>query len=122
MRAEIAVTYRFGSLVVRRVNTAAFVRRCIPPGCVASPSHTPGMLGRRALPAGRTPPRIDGLGASPYLRGGPLSDCHVSVPYRMIRAGENSIDSAAPICDHCGLLPDNCTAVPGTGRIHSSSW
>jgi hypothetical protein len=49
------------TLVVRRVITAAFVRRCIPPGCVAPPSHTPGMLGRRALPAGR----IDGLGASP---------------------------------------------------------
>jgi hypothetical protein len=27
--------------VVRRVITAAFVRRCIPPGCVAPPSNIP---------------------------------------------------------------------------------
>jgi hypothetical protein len=47
--------------VVRRVITAAFVRRCIPPGGVAPRSDIPDILTRRALPAGR----IDGLGASP---------------------------------------------------------
>ena len=31
----------------------AFGRRGIPPGCVAPPSNTPGILSRRALPAGR---------------------------------------------------------------------
>src|ERR1700730_18617476 len=29
---------------------AAFGRRCIPPGCVAPRSNTPGILARRALP------------------------------------------------------------------------
>ncbi len=40
---------------------AAFDGRCIPAGGVAPPSHTPGMLGRRALPAGR----LARLGATP---------------------------------------------------------
>src|SRR2546428_7133906 len=35
---------------------AAFDGRCIPAGCVAPRSNTPGILGRRALPAGRPPP------------------------------------------------------------------
>ena len=38
-----------------------FDGRCIPAGCVASPSNTPGILGRRALPAGR----LARLGATP---------------------------------------------------------
>ena len=43
----------------------AFGRRCIPSGGVATPSHTPGMLGRRALPDGR----LTALGAAPpFLR------------------------------------------------------
>src|SRR5262245_24627502 len=43
----------------------AFGRRCIPPGGVAPSSHTPGMLGRRALPGGR----LAALGAAPpFLR------------------------------------------------------
>jgi hypothetical protein len=57
-----------GVLVVRRVITAAFVRRCIPPGCVAPPSNTPGILGRRALPTGR----IAALGATPDFHHGLL--------------------------------------------------
>ena len=40
-------------LTARRENLAAFDERCIPTGCVAPRSHTPGILGRRALPAGR---------------------------------------------------------------------
>ena len=32
--------------------------RGIPAGCVTPPSHTPGMLGRRALPSGRRAPRL----------------------------------------------------------------
>src|SRR3977135_20379 len=39
----------------------AFGRRCIPSGCVAPPSNTPGILRRRALPAGR----LAALGATP---------------------------------------------------------
>src|SRR6185436_19539016 len=43
----------------------AFGRRCIASGGVAPPSHTPGMLGRRALPDGR----LAALGAAPpFLR------------------------------------------------------
>ena len=45
------------------INAPAFGRRCILPGCVAPLSHTPGMLGRRALPARR----LAALGASPHL-------------------------------------------------------
>ena len=45
---------------------SAFERRCIPPGGVAPPSNTPGILGRRALPAGR----IVALGATMDLHHG----------------------------------------------------
>ena len=47
-------------LAARDENPAAFDRRCIPPGCVASRSNTTGILPRRALPAGR----ITALGAT----------------------------------------------------------
>jgi hypothetical protein len=47
---------------------AAFDRRCIPAGCVAPPSNTPGILGRRALPPGR----LAGLGATPDVHHGLL--------------------------------------------------
>src|SRR5271167_1038799 len=55
-----ARAYR-GRQVPRFIITAAFGRRCIPRGCVAPPSNTPGILGRRALPRGR----LVALGASP---------------------------------------------------------
>jgi hypothetical protein len=42
-----------GWLVSRLRSSFAFGRRCIPLCCVAPPLHTPGMLGRRALPSGR---------------------------------------------------------------------
>src|SRR4029077_4229014 len=51
----------FGGLAARGESLAAFDRRCIPAGCVAPPSNTPGILGRRALPPGR----LAGLGATP---------------------------------------------------------
>src|SRR5215210_6031954 len=40
-------------LVSRLRSSLSFSGRGIPPGGVAPPSHTPGMLGRRAWPAGR---------------------------------------------------------------------
>jgi hypothetical protein len=40
-------------LAARGGSPAAFDGRCIPSGGVAPPSNTPGMLGRRVLPAGR---------------------------------------------------------------------
>ena len=48
------------TLAARGESSAAFDRRCIPPGCVAPRSHTAGIFSRRALPAGR----LTGLGAS----------------------------------------------------------
>ena len=48
-------------LVVRRVVTAAFGRRCIPLGSVAPRSNIPDTLARRALPGGS----IAALGATP---------------------------------------------------------
>src|SRR5712692_1518456 len=55
------------SFVTSRAATpSAFERRCIPPGGVAPPSNTPGILGRRALPAGR----IAALGATMDLHHG----------------------------------------------------
>src|SRR5204863_9177693 len=56
-------------LVARRVITAAFGRRCIPPRGVARRSNTPGIVPPRALRGGR----LGALGASPQLRDGPLS-------------------------------------------------
>src|SRR3989442_9122834 len=54
------------ALAARGARLAAFDGRCIPGGCVAPPSNTPGILGRRALPAGR----LARLGATPAFRHG----------------------------------------------------
>ena len=56
-------------LAARGESLAAFDRRCIPGGCVAPPSNTPGILGRHALPAGR----LARLGAAPDFHHGLLS-------------------------------------------------
>src|SRR5438034_2816979 len=40
-------------LAARGESPAAFGWRCIPAGCVAPRSNTPGILARRALPSGR---------------------------------------------------------------------
>jgi hypothetical protein len=50
----------------RGESLAAFDGRCIPAGCVAPPSNTPGILRRRALPAGR----LARLGATPAFHRG----------------------------------------------------
>jgi len=49
----IVLTVDRGDLRACQAITDALGRRSIPPGGVASPSNTPGMLGRRAWPAGR---------------------------------------------------------------------
>ena len=56
-------------LAARGGTLAAFDVRCIPAGCVAPPSNTPGILGRRALPAGR----LARLGATPDFHHGLLA-------------------------------------------------
>ena len=56
-------------LTARGESLAAFDGRCIPAGCVAPRSNTPGILGRRALPAGR----LARLGATPDFHHGLLS-------------------------------------------------
>ena len=57
------------TLVVRSGNPSAFGRGFIPRCCVAPPSNTPGILGRRALQRGR----ILALGATRDFPIGPLS-------------------------------------------------
>ena len=57
------------SLTARGESLAAFDGRCIPAGGVAPPSNTPGILGRRALPAGR----LARLGATPDVHHGLLT-------------------------------------------------
>src|SRR5687767_7755534 len=54
----------------RGESLAAFDGRCIPAGGVAPRSHTAGMLGRRALPAGR----LARLGATPDFHHGLPAD------------------------------------------------
>src|SRR5207247_11429342 len=53
----------------RGESLAAFDGRCILAGCVAPPLNTPGILGRRALPARR----LARLGATPHFHHGLLS-------------------------------------------------
>src|SRR5438093_13623396 len=76
----VATALSVPALAARGESLAAFGRRCIPAGCFAPPSNTPGIatpprkpraagapvLGRRALPAGR----IVALGATPDLHHG----------------------------------------------------
>jgi hypothetical protein len=52
---------------------AAFDGRCIPAGCVAPPLNTPGIRGRRALPAGR----LARLAATPAFHHGLLAQTGV---------------------------------------------
>jgi uncharacterized protein (DUF305 family) len=61
-------TSRF-RLAARGEGRAAFDGRCIPAACVALRSNTPGILGRRALAAGR----LAGLGATPDFHHGLLA-------------------------------------------------
>src|SRR5207247_4238708 len=56
-------------LAARGESLAAFDERCIPSGGVAPPSNTPGILSRRALPAGR----LARLGATPDFHHGLLT-------------------------------------------------
>src|SRR2546422_9225938 len=58
------------TLTARGESLAAFDGRCSPGGCVAPRSNTPGILGRRALPAGR----LARLGATPDFHHGLLKD------------------------------------------------
>src|SRR6266850_4214549 len=58
-----------GSLTARGESLAAFDGRCIPAGCVAPRSNTPGILGRRALPSAR----LARLGATPDFHHGLLN-------------------------------------------------
>src|SRR5438093_2653472 len=58
-----------GALAARGESLAAFAGRCIVGGCVAPPLNTPGILGRRALPARR----LARLGATPHFHHGLLA-------------------------------------------------
>src|SRR5688572_7820056 len=69
----LMVSTALAPLAARGASPAAFDRRCIPPDCVAPSSNTPGILGRRALSAGR----FAGLGAT--------RDLHHGLPGPMVR-------------------------------------
>jgi len=56
MGKVIDVDMKDVDLAARGGSRPAFAGRCIPPDCVAPPSNTPGILGRRALSAGRIAP------------------------------------------------------------------
>src|SRR5436309_5118782 len=68
MRMRLTVNRFAGLLAARGESLAAFDGRCIPAGCVVPRSNTPGILGRRALPAGR----LARLGATPDFHHGLL--------------------------------------------------
>src|SRR5438093_13667317 len=63
-------------LAARGESLAAFDGRCLPADCVAPRSNTPGILGRRALPAGR----LARLGATPGFHHGLLTVAPVNWP------------------------------------------
>src|SRR5437899_7982659 len=73
------------SLTARGESLAAFDGRCIPAGCVAPRSNTPGILGRRALPAGR----LARLGATPDSQHGLPGACprNVNTPLERSKRG-----------------------------------
>ena len=73
------MTLRIGraALTARGKSLAAFAGRCIPTGGVVPPSNTPGILGRRALPAGR----LARLGATPDFHHGLLAVIVVAALY-----------------------------------------
>ena len=63
------LAYNAGAPAARGESLAAFDDRCIPACGVAPPSNTPGILSRRALPAGR----LARLGATPDFHHGLLA-------------------------------------------------
>src|SRR5436190_20631641 len=65
-----------GCFTARGESLAAFDGRCIPSGCVAPRSNTPGILARRALPAGR----IAALGATLDFHHGLLAEADRLTP------------------------------------------
>lgn len=67
-RRVLLIVVAMCALAARGESLAAFDGRCIPAGCVAPPSNTLGILGRRALPAGR----LARLGATPDSHHGLL--------------------------------------------------
>jgi membrane fusion protein, multidrug efflux system len=81
-------------LAARGESLAAFDGRCILPGSVAPPSNTPGILGRRALPARR----LARLGATPDFHHGLLAVIAAAALGVSVAAcgSPNSTVSAAP--------------------------
>jgi hypothetical protein len=62
------------ALAARGASLAAFDGRCVPASCAAPRSNAPGILGRRALPAGR----LARLGATPTFHHGLLAQTGAS--------------------------------------------
>jgi Oligogalacturonate lyase len=95
------------ALAARGETLAAFDGRCIPAGCVAPPSNTPGILGRRALPAGR----LARLGATPDFHHGLLgAPKPASIP------GEGGLFIAPPAAQAPATEPPREWIDPDTGH------
>jgi DsbC/DsbD-like thiol-disulfide interchange protein len=78
----LVLSFGLSALAARSASLAAFDGRCIPAGCVAPPSNTAGILGRRALPAGR----LARLGATPDLHHGPLAAAPTETKHLTVEA------------------------------------
>src|SRR6266850_1981124 len=81
-RAALFVAIGLTGLTARGETLAAFDGRCIPVGCVAPRSNTPGILGRRALPPGR----LARLGATPDFHHGRLTAERAEVAEKVLFA------------------------------------
>src|SRR5947208_667765 len=79
-------------LAARGESLTAFDGRCIPAGCVAPRSNTPGILGRRALPAGR----LARLGATPDFHHGLLALCDEKSSHRRVARLYKELHHAEP--------------------------
>ena len=98
-----------------------FGRRCIPAGCVAPPSNTPGILGRHALPAGR----IVALGATPDVHHGllpPGTQQSAPIVRSIVIAGAKEVAEQA-LLDAIGFqagqpLADTPDQISETIRLH----
>ena len=102
---------RSSSSAARGGSPAAFDGRCIPPGCVAPPSNTPGILRRRALPAGR----LARLGATRDFHHGLLG--RGAAQRQIHHAGQHGPHHRAQHGDP-GVAP---VAVPFAAGIHTSA-
>src|SRR2546427_751288 len=98
---------RGGELTARGESLAAFDGRCIPGGCVAPRSNTPGILGRRALPAGR----LARLGATPDFHHGLLILMRaLTLKAALLLISQRALQSSGQRFADCVVLVRGCSS------------